>query len=256
MWTIYRVRRGASDIISPALAEGSNLPMVDMPTALQPGNLISYGDGAGMQSLINQAQQEGREWVYIDRGYFKARHYDGYYRVTHNAYQLQRVGAYPSTRFDALGLEIRPWRKEGKHILVCPPSPHLASMVGLDSKAWLQKTLQTLRRYTKREIIVRHKAPPGWRELHPIEKVLEGAHALVTYASNAAIDALLMGIPIFMTSARGAAFAYSQADLTWIENPRFPEGREQLMYSLAANQWTVEEMKNGTCWRQLQENQF
>ena len=38
-----------------------------------------------------------------------------------------------------------------------------------------------------------------------------------------------------------------------IEEPRYPDGREPWLWNLAANQWTREEMADGTCWRGLTE---
>ena len=256
IWNIYKAQRGHSIKVTESLSKGTGFPIVNMPSLLLDGGMITYGDGYGLQALILQCQDQCRPWVYIDRGYFKSGHYEGYYRVTKNAYQLQKVGNFKPDRWERLGLEIKPWREKGNLIIVCPPSPHLAGMLRIDHKLWTHNVVKELKLRTRKEILVRPKPSVYERTRNPIEALFPRTHALVTFASNAAIDALLWGIPIFMTSDRGAAYAYAEKDLSKIEKPWFPEGREKLMYSLAANQWTLEEMENGTCWRELTENQW
>jgi hypothetical protein len=72
----------------------------------------------------------------------------------------------------------------------------------------------------------------------------------VCWTSNAAVDAVLAGVPVFCTSPC-AAYRMGHADLSKIETPHFPPDREQWAWSLAANQWTLREMASGQCWREL-----
>jgi hypothetical protein len=116
--------------------------------------------------------------------------------------------------------------------------------------SWLPQTLETLRRHTDREIRVREKPPGGLKHRMPIEDALRCCHALVTDQSNAAVLALLTGVPVFCTSPC-AAYRMGHPDLAKIETPHFPPDREQWAWNLAANQWTLRQMDSGQCWREL-----
>ena len=76
-----------------------------------------------------------------------------------------------------------------------------------------------------------------------------GCWALVTHHSNAAVDALAAGIPVFCED--GAASLLSMPRLADIENPPLPEGRAQFFADLAYCQWSVPEMASGACWDYL-----
>jgi hypothetical protein len=104
-----------------------------------------------------------------------------------------------------------------------------------------------LKASTDREIRVRTKEQ---RKAVPFAQALQGAHAVVCWTSNAAVDALLAGFPVFCT-APCAAYRMGQTDLAKIECPFFPPDREQWARNLAANQWTLNEMTSGQCWREL-----
>ena len=73
----------------------------------------------------------------------------------------------------------------------------------------------------------------------------------MTCASNAAVEALLSGVPVFCTGPC-AAYRMGKPDVTEIETPALPDDRERWARVLAANQWTLDEMADGTCWRELQ----
>lgn len=68
--------------------------------------------------------------------------------------------------------------------------------------------------------------------------------------SNIAVDAVIAGIPVFCTGPC-AGLTMGLSDLSKIESPVRPE-REQWLYTLAANQWTFEEMKRGELWNVIQ----
>ena len=173
-----------------------------------------YGCLRGLLPTLKQAQAEGRTWWYMDNGYFRPGHFDGYYRVTRNALQHDGTGKASSERWDRLGLNIAPWQKSGRHILVCPPSQKFGELLGFSAAAWLQTTLKTLKRYTDREIRVRAKKGNAT----PLDADLKDCHAVVAHSSNAAVLALLAGVPVFCT-APCAAYRMGGADMSEIEMP-------------------------------------
>lgn len=213
-----------------------------------------YGFLRGLLQTLEEARRQGRPWVYADRGYFRATYgsdYSGYFRVTRGAWQHNGVGAYPVERLAALNLRFEPWQRNGEHILVCPPGDVFTQAVGkFSALEWTAHTLRLLSTVTKRPIILRHKAMAATR---PLTLDLKGCHALVTYMSNSAVEAVLAGVPVFCTG-NSAASLMGRANLLAIENPRYPTDEERVQWAaaLAANQWTLEELRQGAANRVFQ----
>lgn len=211
---------------------------------LKPGPVAMFGSPA-LWNILSEARAEGRDWYYGDHAYFRRFEY---YRVTRNAYQHDGSGCARGRRLEALGVTIGPWRKAGNHVLVCPPDAAFAALHGFDADGWLAGVLDTLGRQTDRPVHVRGRL--GAEHGKPLAADLAGAWALVTYTSNAAVEAVIAGVPVFCTGAC-AASAMGLSDLAAIETPAMPYGRAQWARNLAANQWTFEEMKRGDCWRAI-----
>ena len=244
---VYHTGHIYSDTICKAFAEGCGGALVS-PAPLLPGSVAMYGCLRGLLPTLKQAQAEGRTWWYMDNGYFRPGHFHGYYRVTRNAFQHDGTGKASSKRWERLGLNIAPWQKGGRRILVCPPSQKFGELLGFNAAAWLQAMLNTLKRHTDREIRVRAKKGNAT----PLDADLKDCHAVVAHSSNAAVLALLAGVPVFCT-APCAAHRMGGADVSKIEMPVYPEDREQWAWNLADHQFNLEEMRQGLCWEMLQE---
>lgn len=242
---VYLTGHIHSETVGRAFAQGARAQAVGMPMRLMAGPSAFYGILRGCGPLIHQAIAEGREWYFIDNGYFGASHYDGYYRVTRNAYQHTGVGKPDWQRWDDLGIEVRPWRKRGEFIVVCPPGEAYCAHHRMDPTGWLANTLRVIDEHSKRPVLVRVKGAKV-----PLADDLEHAHALVTHASNAAVKALLQGVPVFCTGTCAAA-VMGLSDLRQVDAPRRPEGREAWAAVLAGQQWTLDEFERGIAWNSL-----
>jgi len=259
-----------SALVCTAFAAGAKCPIVP-PAPLLPGDVFMYGALRGLLPTLRQAQREGRTWFYGDNGYFSPGKTEAnYFRITRNALQVdgsEPVPAGGADRWGRLGLTIKPWRTAGAHIVVCPPGRLFGATFGFSADDWLDQTLATLRQHTDRELRVRAKV--SWNDAKgadilsqkgfvktsvptPLSTDLAGAWALVTHCSNAAVEALLGGVPVFATEPCGAS-AMGLSDLAQIEAPRMDVDREHWTAVLASNQWRLSEMRDGTCWRMLNE---
>lgn len=242
--------------VMEAFCTGAGIPLLDASGGLQAGGAAMYGNARTCQPVLAAAIKGGREWVYIDRGYFGAtvgNDYSGYFRATRGAFMHDGAGAAKPDRWNRLGKLIMPWKRNGDHVLVCPPGPVYASLRGFDAAKWLEDTLATLKQSTDRELRVRAKPGKGVPP-EPLSQALRGCHALVTHSSNAAVDALIAGVPVFPT-AKCSASRMGIADVRRIEMPYYPDDREQFCWNLAQNQWLLSEMRSGECWRYLQASQ-
>jgi hypothetical protein len=250
---VYVTDHEHSQRVCRAFARGARAPLVP-PDRLQPeGDVAVYGRLRGCQEIVNAAVRDGRSFYYIDRGYFGAsrdKDYSGYFRVTRDALQHSGRGRPAFDRLARLGVKVKPWRASGGHILVCPPGRMFGRISGFDSDQWTLEILRALRPVTDRDIVVRTK--PEGPNIHraPLREDLVDCHAVVTHSSNAAVEALIAGVPVFCTDPC-AAFAMGTPDVSRIEAPAMPDGREEWAATLAANQWTLEEFESGLAWGML-----
>ena len=174
----------------------------------------------------------------------------------------------PSDRWDKLvkkGAEIKPWRKDGDHIVVFGQRADAASTKHCNYFNWLKKTLLNIRKYTDRPIIFRSHPITRLEDVPSIgidnflvskfknksmEDILKGAWCSVTRTSNAGVDSILNGVPVVCPDPVCVAYDLCTHDIKDIDNPETPE-REQFFYNLAYAQWSIPEIEKGDCWGHL-----
>mgnify|MGYP001592539092 CR=1 FL=1 len=76
---------------------------------------------------------------------------------------------------------------------------------------------------------------------------LRYAHAVVACTSNAACQAVIEGVPTFVTDPNCMAWDVANTDMLLLHKPVYPE-REAWAFSLAYSQWHVGEFESGECW--------
>lgn len=164
-----------------------------------------------------------------------------------------------------LGLELKPWRKNGEHILICGQRDGGWSMKGIDMPAWTLQTVKQIRQSTDRPIVVR---PHPKNPINPalfaqyanvnisgnerLEQDLHNAWAGVFFNSSASVASVLAGIPVFASDQDCVAWAVANTDLGQIENPTQID-REQWLWDLSAAHWTDDESKIGLIYKKFQQ---
>ena len=238
---VYTTNHQHSRVICTAFAEGCGGQIVPAHRLLD-GPAAMYGILRGTGEIIKECEFVGRDFYYIDHGYLSPGHYDGFYRVTKNGMQAEGMIEKPPDRWEALNLELRPWRRKGRHILVCPLTGAVGSFLGIDPQKWIESVTREISQHTARPIQVKQK---GEGEL---KDSLLDCWCLVTHSSNAAVDALRDGVPV-ITLGDSAAW-----DVAWafenIEKPIWPD-REPWLFWLAYQQFSLSEMRDGTAWKIL-----
>jgi hypothetical protein len=164
--------------------------------------------------------------------------------------------------------EIRPYRKDGRHIMVIGQVSGDASLRGEDINQWVMDTATDLRRITDRPILVRPH--PLARDFltsglperldgigvkvddlrRPFEESLKGAWSVVTFSSGAAVDALLAGIPVTAMSTASFAREVTGHALDSALDPTLFD-RMPWLDKLAAAHWCEGEIANGDVWEPL-----
>jgi len=206
-----------------------------------------------MRPLFAAWAAAGRPFLYIDRGYLRRGRMaaaglgqdpgHGYWRWHRSAWQMETLRPRPPDRLQKLMLPVRPWRAAGSHIVVAAPTDTYARFHGIEG--WLDATLEILKDLTDRAVVVRRKYDPV-----PLDQALRGAHALVTHGSIAAVEAAVMGVPVFVDPV-SAARHVGLTDLSLIETPVYPD-RAPWLAALAYCQFDEREMIDGTMWRILE----
>lgn len=191
--------------------------------------------------IVPKALREGRPFWTLDNGYWNpargtAR---GYYRFCYRGMSPVLLPEPPTRRTPTA--QLKPWRKNGGHVLLAMPGVHFGMALGIDVKGWCATIVGEVYARTQklgRELRVRTR-----NETRPLARDLDGCWAVVTHSSNVAVDAAIAGIPVFVASTSAAA-PVGRTDLD-LANPVTP-GRNHWLRSLASQQFTVAEMRDGT----------
>jgi hypothetical protein len=164
-------------------------------------------------------------------------------------------------RWDRLDLEIKPWRACGHHILVCSQRG-MGSKLMRQSREWPQDVMGRLRKLTDRPIV--HRPHPGkqYNATVSLEDQLHNAWAVVIWASNCGIKALLEGVPVFYEAPHLVTAGACIRGIDQIEGPgtraMIRSGvicdRLAAFRSMAWAQWTPDEIKRGEPFLHLLKN--
>ena len=231
---------------------------------LPPEDLTMYGILAGSGEIYKRCEQEKKDFYFMDHGYFTNAHDKPHWlRITKNAHcQTKLTNTNPDRYEKYFKRELKPWQKDGKKILVLPPTNAVAGF--FNATGWLDETVKVLKENTDRPIEVREKPynpTVATDHVGATVKVDEPTNhqpsiswneylACVTYNSNTMIESFTNGVPVFCDPHVCGATPIAETDFTKIEKPRY-EDRIALFSNLAYNNWTMEEMSNGTAWKMI-----
>jgi len=242
-----------------------------------PENHIAIFQGLirGTKAVHDVCVRDNRDWYYFDQPYFFSNDYkqsdtgDTWYRICKNNTQKNYIekSRAVNTRFEVLMNRIpqncrdeltpQPWQYEGKHILVIPPSYHTARWYGIDRIEWEKDIVKKLKRYTRKDIVVRQKFKDDkdWspdRKETPLSDDLKDCYAMVSFHSMCAVHAVMAGVPSFC-SEHSPAYPVSLGlnELDQIKDPLYTGERNDWVKSLMCAQFTLDEMQKGRAWSHL-----
>ncbi len=219
--------------------------------------LIIRGVGKSSREAVLHCWENNRDFYAIDTGYFgnsKSKS-KGWHRVTKN--NLQNLGPIIERPHDRL----LSWKykkfRDGKKILVCPPSDKVMKLFNQPSpEEWTQLVVDQLKQYTDRPIEIRLKPNRTQRiKDQSLEAALEGnVHCLITYNSIAALEALMVGKPAIALGPNCASIVCN-TNLAEVEKLHIPDKDEMtaLMAHLSYCQFSRQELMNGYAWNIVNE---
>ena len=243
-----------------------------------PGVAPSIFRGVVKRKYIQQHWQDKKDFYYMDTGYFGNFMSPGnpggkklFHRIVKNDLQKHWLETYPIDRWQKI-CKIDPryqwngWkigRRKGNKILIIVPNRKSCVFYDYEEgkaedrdeskPTWLMNTIETIKKHTDMEIIIREKGSRSARQHYSIFDALdEGIFATVAFNSIAALESVIYGVPSFVT-VPCAASPLALTDLSRIAKPFYPDESivQQHCASLAYGQFTPEEISNGTAWKIL-----
>ncbi len=274
---IHHSDKGREVALAHALAAGARIHGHDVELrALGPSQRIGGCDlacmvGVKAKPLWEASRVAGARTLILDKGYSRHRDPDEpsswqYWRVSLDAHHPTETtlmqGIKPADRFEALGIEVKRWRRAGMHVVFAGSSEKYHNFYDLPHpNTYAYKIVRGIAKRTKRAVIYRPK--PSWRgaiavpgatlstSKELLSDVLGYAHAMVTHGSNACFEAAVAGIPTIILG-NAVMKPISSTSLDEIEAPRM-EKRARLLQNLAYHQWTLPEFQSGEAWETIEE---
>lgn len=206
----------------------------------QRGPIAVWGQIRGARELL-----EGHNDFYrLDHAYIGR---NKYWRLTKGDFQPSKVLDRPADRWERIrkyyDIQIEDWQK-GSQVVVALSMPATYSFFNVPE--WGKKLEARLKELTDRPLVIRQR-----KETRPLKQDLKGAHALVTFASNSVVEALISGVPVFVA---GPSIA-REVSGKWldIENPVYTD-RERFFRHMAYCQFKIDEFQSGFALKTAQEN--
>ena len=257
MWSV-----GTKGKLIPPIPEGHPMPEDDY---------FFFGILRGSGSMYKRCQKLGYNFFYADHAYFFNDKYKKMtcFRVTKNNHANTILRDCKPDRYEKFkSKDIRKWHaNKGSKILILPPDYYMC--IFRNDFSWLSETVNIIKKYSDREIVVRERPlPQNFIEQLPIkpEKIdgvsysknlleddLNEAWCVVAYNSVISIEALINGIPVFTNVDICPALPLANKNYSDIEKPYLPDDREKLLNSLAYSQFTLEEIRSGFAYKAIED---
>ena len=231
------------------------------PTVLESWDYNSSRDPLVLRGILKhkiykRCWADNRRFLYMDTGYFGNRPnplnphgWKVWHRVVPDNIQHTAIIERPADRWERLRISPQPRHYRGTRILIAAPDVKPCQVYGIELDAWLADTVAMIKQHTDRPIDIRQRDPNRQRRLvNDFSAALTDVHAVVTYNSNAAVEAVLAGVPVFVCAPVSAALPVANTDLSNVHQPWFPD--PDLVQSwcrhLAYGQFHNTELANGT----------
>ena len=229
---------------------------IDSPVAV-------WGCLRGTEAVIDEAGQKEQDWYFFDHAYVmnESKHMpnmklkDRVYRVTKNAQLINDIDELSYDDYKRIEkyekhVQLEPWKKDGKYILVFEPSDFAKRWWEVPN--WTEDTIQLLKDNTDLEIRIRKK-----NSLVSFESEVKGAKAVVSLQSAAAIQAHIWGIPGYCAEMSAAYPVSHSMDMIQkgLDSIQYipDHHRQRWLNSILANQYTMTEIADGTCYNRLKD---
>ena len=208
------------------------------------------------KGIITAQKSLKRDFLVLEAGYLdrldeygQVKHFSAGFNGLHGEAEFH-VEHVPGDRAQQWISKMRPWRTtKGRYWLIIGQCPGDANLHGLDIKLW---ALETARKLSGLVYFRHHPLAGNGLDLPSLGGTLESdmsdAHAVITYTSNAGVDAVMAGIPT--VALHPGSMAYEVASQNF--NAYRPD-RTRWLEKLAYCQWSYDEIETGLAWEHLRQ---
>jgi hypothetical protein len=180
---------------------------------------------------------------------------------------------YDDKRWPLFKLELKPWKQTGNVIVICGQHNTSEQWKNLPKPAkWCEDHIKIIRKYCDKPIVIRphprnyfefdvKKYPhvrlnkPGrdWTTYDDTDfkKILNSTWAVINHSSNPAIEAVINGIPVFVSES-SLCHDVGNTNVADILHPAMP-ARQNWANRIAYTEWTTEEIREGLPWKRIRE---
>lgn len=147
--------------------------------------------------------------------------------------------------------EIKPWKKDGDLIVIMGQIVGDMSLGGKDLTVWYENIARAMALHHNKKVVFRPHphVSHNRRNFKPnidifdgtLHQALDRAYMVVTYNSNAGVDAVLNGIPSYSADIGSMAYDVTSHEIC----DRIMPDRKDWAARLAHCQWTAQEIANG-----------
>ncbi len=263
---IFLSKRGEDDYINRLARGGGREPIDPADWSYEASSDPIVLRGIMKHNIMKRCWKDGRNFAYVDTGYFGNRPSSSnpqgwkfWHRIVWNDLQHNKIIPRTADRWERLGIKMQPRRTTGTKILITAPDEKPCVFYGIDLQQWIDSTVNTLKQLTDRPIELRQRAKNVVKlnrgDNGSFESAVADAFAVVSFNSVAAVESVMMGVPVFVLAPTSAALPVANTDLGNINQPWYPDDdlREAWARHLAYGQFHVKEMESGQAHRILEE---
>jgi hypothetical protein len=164
-----------------------------------------------------------------------------------------------------LNIDIKDYRTQGNHILICLQRNGGWSMKGMDVMQFCNSVITQVKKHTDRPIVVRGHPGDGKTNQYlkldipgvtvsnkdiPIQEDLKNAWATVLFNSSPGVASLIEGVPVFQMDPDKEYSMYSEvanSNLKRLEDPKL-FARQEWLERIAMCHWSFDQTASGEAW--------
>lgn len=199
----------------------------------------------GNENILIEKIDNSFPFWFIDSGYTNFLESNKkWHRLVRNHLHFNTTFDAPADRLINFSSFPRPWRKEGKKILIVEPGPFAAGIFHVEAKDWSKQIEEELRKYTDRPIEFREKTNKKTRQ-SLYKQLLEGDYyCSISINSNSAVESIWAGVPA-ITLGKHISNAVTRSNLSQINDLYYGPLGHWLTW-LSYCQFTFDELMDGT----------
>jgi hypothetical protein len=199
----------------------------------------------GNENIIVNKIDNNLPFWFIDSGYTNfVEPNKKWHRLTRNHLHFNKQFIAPADRLKNFPVFPRPWRMDGKKILIVEPGEFAAGIMHVDAKSWTEQVCNKLKKYTDRPIEIRSKINKKTRTSLYQQLLTGDYYCTVSINSNSAVESIWAGIPA-ITLDKHVSNYVTRNDLAQINDLYYGPLGDWLAW-LSYCQFTYDELIDGT----------